>query len=85
MKPYPVIRVERGAQSLFTPRSRNKLVHYISQSKHLAETVKYILKKGVKAILLVSHRGDPDGHEVETLSLEPVKPILEALLDQVRL
>ncbi|RUS88791.1 hypothetical protein EGW08_003421, partial [Elysia chlorotica] len=50
--------------------------------QHLVETIKFIQKKGVQAIILVSERGHPDGRHVDALSMEEIKPLLEELLEQ---
>ncbi|GFN89454.1 phosphoglycerate kinase [Plakobranchus ocellatus] len=48
----------------------------------LVETIKYIQKQKAKAVVLISQRGNPMGEVDESLSLEPIRPLLETLLDQ---
>lgn len=43
-------------------------------------TIKYVLDKGAKAVVLVSHLGRPDGKRVEKESLKPVADELQKLL-----
>lgn len=45
-------------------------------------TIKYILEKGVKKIILISHLGRPDGKVVVKYSLKPVAVRLKELLGQ---
>jgi 3-phosphoglycerate kinase len=45
-------------------------------------TIKYILEKGVKKIILISHLGRPDGKVVVKYSLKPVAVSLKELLGQ---
>lgn len=45
-------------------------------------TIKYILEKGPKKLILISHLGRPDGKRVEKYSLKPVSARLSELLGQ---
>ncbi len=45
-------------------------------------TIKYILEKGAKKLILVSHLGRPDGKRVDKYSLKPVAARLNKLLGQ---
>ena len=48
--------------------------------KALLPTIKYLLNKKVKKIILIGHLGRPNGRVVNNLSLEPIKNYLEKLL-----
>lgn len=43
-------------------------------------TIKYVLDKGAKAVILMSHLGRPDGKRVEKESLKPIADELQKLL-----
>lgn len=43
-------------------------------------TIKYVLDKGAKAVILMSHLGRPDGKRVEKESLKPIAEELQKLL-----
>lgn len=43
-------------------------------------SIKYILDKKPKALILMSHLGRPDGQKLEKYSLAPVVPVLKTLL-----
>jgi len=45
-------------------------------------TIKYILQKGCKKLILMSHLGRPDGKRVDTYSLKPVAAHLQVLLGE---
>ncbi|MDO8452767.1 MAG: phosphoglycerate kinase [bacterium] len=45
-------------------------------------TIKYLQEAGAGKITVIGHRGRPDGHVVETLSLEPVGRALEKILKE---
>ncbi|MEW6075326.1 MAG: phosphoglycerate kinase [Candidatus Omnitrophota bacterium] len=45
-------------------------------------TIKYILQKGCKKLILISHLGRPDGKRVDTYSLRPVAVHLQVLLGE---
>ena len=44
-------------------------------------TIKYCLDNGAKSIVLMSHRGRPDGREQEKYSMKPVVHVLQSLID----
>ena len=48
--------------------------------KALLPTIKFLLNKKVKKIILIGHLGRPNGRVVNNLSLEPIKNYLEKLL-----
>lgn len=43
-------------------------------------TIKAVLQKGAKSVVLMSHLGRPDGSKVDKYSLRPVAPVVEKLL-----
>ncbi|KAA8497794.1 Phosphoglycerate kinase 1 [Porphyridium purpureum] len=43
-------------------------------------TIKAVLEKGAKSVVLMSHLGRPDGSKVDKFSLRPVAPVVEKLL-----
>ncbi|MCU0651152.1 MAG: phosphoglycerate kinase, partial [Candidatus Omnitrophica bacterium] len=45
-------------------------------------TIKFILERGAKKLVLMSHLGRPDGKRVDKYSLKPVAGRLEELLGQ---
>ncbi|RJO64052.1 MAG: phosphoglycerate kinase [Candidatus Omnitrophota bacterium] len=45
-------------------------------------TIKYILQKGCKKLILMSHLGRPDGKRVDKYSLKPVSAQLQVLLGE---
>jgi len=48
--------------------------------KHTLPTIKFLLERGAKQIVLMSHLGRPGGKKIERLSLRPVGRHLEELL-----
>jgi phosphoglycerate kinase len=43
-------------------------------------TIKHVLEKGAKAVILMSHLGRPDGKKVDKYSMKPVADELKKLL-----
>ncbi|MFH1456612.1 MAG: phosphoglycerate kinase, partial [Patescibacteria group bacterium] len=64
--------------------TNNKIQKYkISDDTRLKanlETIKYLLNKRVKQIILIGHLGRPNGKVVQDLSLLPIKKYLEKIL-----
>ncbi|CAL1533237.1 unnamed protein product [Lymnaea stagnalis] len=50
--------------------------------RHLVPLIKYLQRKGARAITLMGYRGDPKGKVNEEFSLLPLKEALESVLDQ---
>ncbi|KAL0280549.1 UNVERIFIED_CONTAM: hypothetical protein PYX00_001810 [Menopon gallinae] len=46
------------------------------------DTIKYVIDKGAKSVVLISHLGRPDGSRIEKYTLQPVAFELEKLLDR---
>jgi len=63
------------------PIENNKVVDD-TRLKACVPTIKYLLKKKVKKIILMGHLGRPGGKVVKNLSLEPVAKHLEGLLNK---
>jgi len=60
---------------------KNGTIQDDSRLKKILPTIKYLLKKKAK-LILVGHAGRPHGRVVKELSLKPVKNKLEKLLNQ---
>jgi len=64
------------------PQDENLKISDDSRIRATLPTIKYILEKGAKKLILMSHLGRPDGKVVEKYSLKPVANRLTQLLGQ---
>jgi len=64
------------------PQDENLKISDDSRIRATLPTIKYILEKGAKKLILMSHLGRPDGKVVEKYSLKPVAKRLTQLLGQ---
>ena len=64
------------------PQDENLKISDDSRIRATLPTIKYILERGAKKLILMSHLGRPDGKVVEKYSLKPVAKRLTQLLGQ---
>jgi len=66
------------------PLGNNLNVTDDTRIKESLPTINYVLEKGVKKAILMSHLGRPEGKVIEDLRLDPIKERLEDLLDGLK-
>jgi 3-phosphoglycerate kinase len=64
------------------PLDENLEITDDTRIKETLPTIRYILSKGAKRLVLMSHLGRPDGKRVDKYSLRPVAKRLAELLDE---
>ncbi len=64
------------------PLDENLNITDDTRIKETLPTIKYILQKGAKKLILMSHLGRPDGKRVDKYSLKPVAERLKNLLGE---